>query len=273
MNSGGLVPAQILNLVQRPSFASDASFVTIPISALSAMGGLKLAGLDNLVREPPLAVSQSPVRYITLHSAANLGLSPTSDDVRPQIFHNHLPTGTPSTSSLLYTFPSHSPSGSGTAVTSSGTSQYVFSTVPTPVYGNIRRLLPTSSVVEHVQPSSSAPIPVGFTCMTVLPQNQLKLQISQQSQPQHQAPTMRVQLPWNNSTLQLQPSPKLYERNELSSDASDESKRSLAIKGALPGKHICPYCSRSCAKPSVLEKHLRAHTGERPFPCEPCGFK
>ncbi|XP_013383830.1 uncharacterized protein LOC106154122 [Lingula anatina] len=39
-----------------------------------------------------------------------------------------------------------------------------------------------------------------------------------------------------------------------------------------PGKHICPYCGRGCAKPSVLQKHIRAHTGERPYPCVPCGF-
>ena len=39
-----------------------------------------------------------------------------------------------------------------------------------------------------------------------------------------------------------------------------------------PGKHICPYCSRGCAKPSVLQKHIRAHTGERPYPCAECGF-
>ncbi|XP_050408379.2 uncharacterized protein LOC126823519 [Patella vulgata] len=39
-----------------------------------------------------------------------------------------------------------------------------------------------------------------------------------------------------------------------------------------PGRHICSYCGRGCAKPSVLEKHLRAHTGERPFPCLDCGF-
>ncbi|XP_031784113.1 uncharacterized protein LOC103316989 isoform X4 [Nasonia vitripennis] len=36
--------------------------------------------------------------------------------------------------------------------------------------------------------------------------------------------------------------------------------------------YVCPYCKISCAKPSVLQKHIRAHTNERPYPCVPCGF-
>ncbi|XP_045155074.1 transcription factor HIVEP3 [Echinops telfairi] len=43
-------------------------------------------------------------------------------------------------------------------------------------------------------------------------------------------------------------------------------------KPQKPGKYICQYCNRPCAKPSVLQKHIRSHTGERPYPCGPCGF-
>jgi hypothetical protein len=38
------------------------------------------------------------------------------------------------------------------------------------------------------------------------------------------------------------------------------------------GKHVCQYCSLVCSKPSVLQKHIRAHTNERPYPCDSCGF-
>ena len=37
-----------------------------------------------------------------------------------------------------------------------------------------------------------------------------------------------------------------------------------------PRKNVCPYCDISCTKPSVLDKHIRTHTNERPYPCNPC---
>lgn len=39
-----------------------------------------------------------------------------------------------------------------------------------------------------------------------------------------------------------------------------------------PGRYVCPYCQLNCTKPSVLQKHIRAHTNERPYPCDVCGF-
>ncbi|XP_008496049.2 zinc finger protein 831 [Calypte anna] len=43
-------------------------------------------------------------------------------------------------------------------------------------------------------------------------------------------------------------------------------------KSKKAGKYICKHCGRDCLKPSVLEKHIRSHTGERPFPCTACGI-
>lgn len=50
------------------------------------------------------------------------------------------------------------------------------------------------------------------------------------------------------------------------------SSRKGEKKPPKPGKYVCTYCGRPCAKPSVLQKHIRSHTGERPYPCVPCGF-
>lgn len=62
--------------------------------------------------------------------------------------------------------------------------------------------------------------------------------------------------------------------SQPSKDAPEgfSSPRKGEKKPQKPGKYQCTYCGRLCAKPSVLQKHIRSHTGERPYPCPPCGF-
>ena len=60
--------------------------------------------------------------------------------------------------------------------------------------------------------------------------------------------------------------------SQSSLDPGDEGYGKKDQKPKKPGKYICHYCGRACAKPSVLKKHIRSHTGERPYPCVPCGF-
>ncbi|KAF5269848.1 hypothetical protein FQR65_LT05894 [Abscondita terminalis] len=45
-----------------------------------------------------------------------------------------------------------------------------------------------------------------------------------------------------------------------------------SVEKGTGGKYICSYCNLACSKPSVLQKHIRAHTNERPYPCVSCGF-
>lgn len=60
--------------------------------------------------------------------------------------------------------------------------------------------------------------------------------------------------------------------SQAGSEPAEEGCGKKEQKQRKPGKYICPYCHRACAKPSVLKKHIRSHTGERPYPCIPCGF-
>lgn len=66
----------------------------------------------------------------------------------------------------------------------------------------------------------------------------------------------------NNNSVQLPPQPI----------GSGSGSGGGELVPQTPGRYVCPYCQLNCTKPSVLQKHIRAHTNERPYPCVPCGF-
>ncbi|XP_054090619.1 pneumococcal serine-rich repeat protein isoform X2 [Zeugodacus cucurbitae] len=62
----------------------------------------------------------------------------------------------------------------------------------------------------------------------------------------------------------------IYENQQSQQNSGSNSNASTA--SANSGRYVCPYCNLNCTKPSVLQKHIRAHTNERPYPCDICGI-
>ncbi|XP_027703524.1 zinc finger protein 831 isoform X2 [Vombatus ursinus] len=115
-------------------------------------------------------------------------------------------------------------------------------------------------------------------------------------QPSHSLVASGGSFSLESSSLPFILSPLLHsERTEASQPRKPQSQTlTVNIVGALPvlppaascsgitlgspgksrnaGKYLCRHCGRDCLKPSVLEKHIRSHTGERPFPCTTCGI-
>ncbi|XP_013922671.1 PREDICTED: transcription factor HIVEP3 isoform X2 [Thamnophis sirtalis] len=112
---------------------------------------------------------------------------------------------------------------------------------------------PTWQLVDPARP-----VPSGSFPSSALPSSrgQILPSCSSVSTEEDKPPVQKVYIP-RSLQVSLKPSEEGHKKEK---------------KPQKPGKYICQYCSRPCAKPSVLQKHIRSHTGERPYPCVPCGF-
>lgn len=74
------------------------------------------------------------------------------------------------------------------------------------------------------------------------------------------------------STITSQDQDQLIQDQNQKNDITEKISDGGIPDKSSGGKYVCTYCNLVCSKPSVLQKHIRAHTNERPFPCVSCGF-
>lgn len=114
---------------------------------------------------------------------------------------------------------------------------------------------------------------IAVTSSIINPPSSTVTQVFSKNQLVAKSSPLPVHSPNPNTQLPIAP---LYNSAQIASVVSHGVEQICnLLKDQKPkkmGKYVCEYCNRACAKPSVLLKHIRSHTGERPYPCETCGF-
>ncbi|XP_068087805.1 transcription factor HIVEP2 [Hyperolius riggenbachi] len=167
-------------------------------------------------------------------------------------------------------------------LTNPATVQY-FSSLKTGSQNETTQQMPEKQFAQKRTGSYTHRHSLSFPQHTVHQQRLVHSTKPHQSMESHAYPYSHLAVPPEDLIFRMHGHSTAFSRKKLSALASYSQYSQKSIeqledahkreqKPKKPGKYICPYCTRACAKPSVLKKHIRSHTGERPYPCIPCGF-
>ncbi|XP_039507457.1 transcription factor HIVEP3-like [Pimephales promelas] len=65
---------------------------------------------------------------------------------------------------------------------------------------------------------------------------------------------------------------KYSSRVQICEGGYRSSEEYVYVRGRGRGRYVCEECGIRCKKPSMLRKHIRLHTDDRPYVCQHCNF-